>query len=354
MRKFTLTLLSCALLSYALCGGLLACGGQSSQGTPRNSADGNLPDEDGQSSSNAPVSTSKDVVLGERLLAAGKVEQARAAFQRAVDADRTDARAHFDLGLALEMSEHVADAERAYRSALQYAPQFVEAMNNLGLLLREQQKQQEAILLFERAVTLNRNFTDAYVNLALTAEDVNDYPKANRAYQAAIALEPRNAILRSNFGLLLLSQKNTSAAIKMLKQALQLAGNNRAALLAIGTGMRLAGQSADAITALKRAIQSGDGKATPALLAELALAERAAGDRQSAERELEQALVLDPKYATAHYLLANMLAGRGALKDAASHFKRYLELEPKGPMAQKARERLQRIVQSSSATRSAQ
>jgi tetratricopeptide (TPR) repeat protein len=79
---------------------------------------------------------------------------------------------------------------------------------------------------------------------------------------------------------------------------------------------------------------------TPALLSELALAYRANDDRAGAERALNRALEIDARYATAHYLLGNLLAGRGAFPEAIRHYERYLALEPNGELASRARERL--------------
>jgi Flp pilus assembly protein TadD len=124
-----------------------------------------------------------------------------------------------------------------------------------------------------------------------------------------------------------------------LRAAREGAGDNRAALVAIGNGLRRAGDAQGALSAMQAAAQGGD--PTPAVLAELALAQRAAGDREAALATLERALALDPRYATAHYLLANMLAGAQRGAEARKHYERYLALEPKGPNAAQARERIE-------------
>lgn len=71
------------------------------------------------------------------------------------------------------------------------------------------------------------------------------------------------------------------------------------------------------------------------------LAQRAAGDREAAVATLEGILAREPRYATAHYLLGNMLAGDGAYAEAIRHYRRYLALEPSGPMAERCRERIE-------------
>jgi tetratricopeptide (TPR) repeat protein len=71
------------------------------------------------------------------------------------------------------------------------------------------------------------------------------------------------------------------------------------------------------------------------------LAQRAAGDREAAVATLEGILAREPRYATAHYLLGNKLAGDGAYAEAIRHYRRYLALEPNGPMAARCRERIE-------------
>jgi tetratricopeptide (TPR) repeat protein len=117
------------------------------------------------------------------------------------------------------------------------------------------------------------------------------------------------------------------------------AKGDRPALLAIGNGLRRAGDAQGALAAMQGAVDA-DKEVTPALLAELALAQRAADDRKGAIKTLERALELDDKYATAHYLLGNMLAADKAFKEARQHYERYLKLEPKGEHAERAKERL--------------
>src|SRR5690606_6873460 len=98
-----------------------------------------------------------------------------------------------------------------------------------------------------------------------------------------------------------------------------------------------------AVTAMQGAIDAREGGPTPALWSELALAQLATGDRGSAERSLRQAIELDGSYATARYLLANVLAAQERWDDAGDEFEEYLRLEPHGAQAPQARERL-RVV----------
>jgi tetratricopeptide (TPR) repeat protein len=91
---------------------------------------------------------------------------------------------------------------------------------------------------------------------------------------------------------------------------------------------------------MQAAVAAGGEAPTPALLSELALAQHAAGKRDEAIATIQKVLAQDEKYATAHYLLANMLASDKRFGEAKQHYERYLKLEPRGDQAERARERL--------------
>jgi len=285
---------------------------------------------------------SPEVERAERLMAANEVDEARELLRRITSEHPEDARAQLDLGLVLEASRDVAGAERAYRAALAARAEFPEALANLGVLLRAQDRLEEAIEQFREAVRLKPDFVDAHLNLALALEDGGDARGAEQSYRRVIRFDPQDALAHINLGLLLLELERTEEAVVELRRGLPHAQGNAGLLLAAGNGLRRAGQFEASVRAMRMALEARESGPTPAMLAELALAQRAADDRQGAEASLARALELDPRYATAHYLLGNMLAGRGAFSEAVEHYRSYLRLEPSGPHAAASRERMDR------------
>jgi Tfp pilus assembly protein PilF len=279
----------------------------------------------------------------EERLARGDAQGARDKFEEALAGDETDARAWLGLGLAHEALDENMQAEGAYRRALEVDPYFAEAHNNLGLLLRERGQLESAINELERALQADPQLASAQANLALALEDVGRNDDALAAYTRAIELTPRDPLLRANFGLFLLAHGAAERALGELRTGLTLAQGNRPALSAIGNGLRRAKQPDEAVRALGSAIQAGDGKPTPALLSELALAQNAAGDAAAARQSLEQALDLAPRDTTALYLLGSLEAAAGDLKAAKQHYEAALEIDPSGPLAGKTREKLAAI-----------
>jgi protein O-GlcNAc transferase len=278
----------------------------------------------------------------EQLLAKGDAQGAYDKFVQTVASDAHDVRAQLGLGLSAEALGKPEEAEAAYRAAIGADASFAEAHNNLALLLRDRGDDAAAIQELEEAARLDPTLASAHVNLALAYEDAGKVAEAEAAYARAVQLSPKDALLRANRALFLLARGKHEEALVELRAGLAVAQQDRAALVALGNGLRRAGKPDEAVRALNQALAAGDGKPTPALLSELALAQVAARQEDDATITLEKALGLDPKYATAYYLLGSIEAARDP-KAAKKHYEKCLALEPNGPLASKARAKLAQL-----------
>jgi Tfp pilus assembly protein PilF len=307
-----------------------------------------------------PADTSADALMGppptakakpkssplvreaEQLLAKGDAQGAHDKFAQAVQADAADVRAQLGLGLSAEALGKPEEAEAAYRAAIAADASFAEAHNNLALVLRDRGDDAAAIEELKEAARLDPTLASAQSNLALAYEDAGNVAEASASYARAVQLSPKDALLRANRALFLIAQGKNDDALTDLRAGLAAAQGDRAALVALGNGFRRAGKPDEAVRALTQAIGAGDGKPTPALLSELALAQLAAKQESDAKASLEKALGLDPKYATAYYLLGSVEADRDP-KTAKKHYEKCIALEPNGPLAAKAKAKLAQL-----------
>lgn len=94
------------------------------------------------------------------------VEEAKDAYERALEADPEHADAHVNLGRILHEEGAPAAAEQHYRAALETDPEHDTAAFNLGVALEDLGRIDEAIAAYRSALTLDRDNADAHYNLA--------------------------------------------------------------------------------------------------------------------------------------------------------------------------------------------
>lgn len=148
------------------------------------------------------------VAEGVRLLARDEYEDARGAFEAAIEASPGSAAAWNNLGSTLQQQDRPAAAARAYRRAAELQPHRPEPLNNLGLVLEQAGRLDRAIHHYHQALELDPdsprvlgNLVRARVLRGDTGEDlreqidrllqVDDRPEwAAWAQRQAIRLRP--------------------------------------------------------------------------------------------------------------------------------------------------------------------
>ena len=118
----------------------------------------------------------------------GRRQEARVAFERAIQLDPGYANAHRALGITLYREGPLQDAAHAYERAIQLAPDDVSAHHNFGVLRQAQGKLDEAIAHYRNALRFDSRHPDSHHGLALAfraqgkaAESVQHYREALQA-----------------------------------------------------------------------------------------------------------------------------------------------------------------------------
>lgn len=94
------------------------------------------------------------------------IEQAKAAYERALQLEPGHADAHVNLGRILHEEGAPAAAEKHYVAALESDPQHDTAAFNLGVALEDLGRVRDAIEAYKRAIELDPANADAHYNLA--------------------------------------------------------------------------------------------------------------------------------------------------------------------------------------------
>jgi choline-sulfatase len=112
--------------------------------------------------------------------------------------------------------------ERALRDILRSDPRNPQANLRLGYALMESGRCGEAVVRFTAAIDAGVPGADAYLGRAGCETASKDFAAAARTLTAAQAIEPENAVISANLGLVLSDAGQPSAAIPHLQRALSL------------------------------------------------------------------------------------------------------------------------------------
>jgi tetratricopeptide (TPR) repeat protein len=112
-------------------------------------------------------------------------EEARQAYQEAIQLHPGFTDAHINLGLLNHNLGQLADAEACYRRALEHEPKLALAHFNLGVVLEDRHQKSAAISAYKEALLHAPDFFEAHCNLAQLYEKLGRKRDAFRHYAAA-------------------------------------------------------------------------------------------------------------------------------------------------------------------------
>ncbi|HVJ19748.1 MAG TPA: tetratricopeptide repeat protein [Polyangiaceae bacterium] len=254
-------------------------------------------------------------------------------------------------------------ADARFSLALEYSPEFVDALVNLGLVELERGNFERARQLFERARRLNPDVAQSHHALGVLAERQGRPDQASKHYYEALRVDPGFAPARANLGRLLFADGALEEALVQFKRLAEVAPEDPGgyagscetllrlgrvteaeAVLAGAARFRdvpelelLRARSAlrrgdvEQAVALLSPLARGRGDMAVAALGWLATAELARQRFKHAVGAARRALELEPQDSVATYALAVALAELGA-PDARPWLKRAAQNSPGDPV----------------------
>ncbi|HSE33921.1 MAG TPA: tetratricopeptide repeat protein [Pyrinomonadaceae bacterium] len=126
----------------------------------------------------------------QRLLDNGRDREAASLLKQIVDIDPGDFQAWTELGTAHLMGSELAEAEKAYRRAIQERPTFALALLNLGRVLITQKRDAESIEPLYGATQARPDSADAHFLLGKTYLKLKQGSKAVPELNEALRLDP--------------------------------------------------------------------------------------------------------------------------------------------------------------------
>jgi len=300
--------------------------------------------------------TREAVVLGDKLFAEGKCDEATQQYSKAAELDpgsgaihlklaRTHARCGDDMAAIKEYKEAMSrgasslevypevvpllikigenrGAESILRKMVEKAPSDCVAYNNLGVVLYRQKKYSEAQNAFEQAIKANPSHCDSYLNLALLLEnEMGDLANATKYYKKYLSLRPdapnaaqiKDRIVQNELKLLqggkssdtrfndsmdegkrFLAAGQFKEAEASFRSALQARSTSASARANLGAALMEQGKLKEAEGVLEKCLDLGGGTAECAY--QLGWVYKLGGDDKKAIKLWGKALSIDPTF----------------------------------------------------------
>ena len=243
--------------------------------------------------------------LAHSLAEVGRIDEAIACYQAAIDLQPGYVEAHYNLGHELAKLGRTDEAIPQYLEALRLKPDYVEAHNNLGYAYLKRNQVELAARHYAEALRLNPDSADAHSNLGTALAHQGKLDEAVHHYEEALRLDQGFASAHNNLGIVLALQGHTEEAVSQYHQALQINPNDAKSHGSVGV-----------------------------LLAKL-------GRLDEAIEHYRQALRINENNVDARYALAHALYQQDRLAEAADELRRILAIDPGNEDAQKLLEAVQ-------------
>jgi Tfp pilus assembly protein PilF len=174
----------------------------------------------------------------------------------------------------------------------------------------------EARRAYQEILKTDPDHIEARRGLARVYASMGDHARAQETYNRALAKHPRDVTLWYEQGMMHDRRKDWAAGAQCFRKALEVDPENQQCLKALGFTLARAGQLADSVTYLTRAM--GSAAAAHVNIAQMLLhmSEREPGEQREpreelARQHLRQALQENPNYERARELLASLEPAAG-------------------------------------------
>lgn len=134
------------------------------------------------------------------LLSKNKFEEAKVIFQKILQNEPGNYKAHTNIGAIFLKQNKFDDAEKSFKDAINLKPDFVIAFYNLGIVQTKIGKLDRAEKIFKEAISLKKDYVEAYASLGNIYLKKEQFDKAKKCFEKAIEYKPDFAEAHFNLG----------------------------------------------------------------------------------------------------------------------------------------------------------
>jgi len=242
--------------------------------------------------------------LGNALVLTGRVDEAKAQYQKAQEINPNYAEAHNNLGNILLLNGQIDKAMPQYQKALEIDPNYAEARNDLGWALFQKRQVDEAIVQYQKALEIKPDYAIAHDNLGAALDQKGQVDEAIEQYQEALEINPNYAEAHNNLGIALFQKGQVDEAIAQYQKTLEIKPNYPEALSKLGIALFQKGRVSEGIAQFQKALEIKPDYAVAHYNLGVALFQM--GQRNEGIAQIQEAIRLNPNYTEAQKNLAKI------------------------------------------------
>ena len=126
----------------------------------------------------------------------GQLDIAVQSYEKALSIKPDYAKAHYNLGGALQELDKLHDSAKSYENAIALEPENAQAHNNLAIVLRELDQLEEAEASCRKAIVLDPEYAEAYSCLSIILYANGDLNSALESIKKAYSINPKLKIIK--------------------------------------------------------------------------------------------------------------------------------------------------------------
>jgi len=268
--------------------------------------------------------------IGGLRLVTGDIEEAGAAYRRALAIVPESPDALIGLAAALADGGDPIEAERTLERAIGSQPRYAASHTEYGILMLRQGRPRDAIAPFQRVADLEPDNAGAFNNLGVAYLNSGGFAQAAEAFSRSLAIESRFSSY-SNTGVGYYYSGRFDEAAQMFRKATELAPSNHRPWGNLADALLFSGRGAEASEAYARAFELVEGelavnpkKAVNQAQAAYYSSRLRRGDR--ARQAIRSALADGDSDNEVHYYVGLAELGLGDETSAIRHVRRAREL----------------------------
>lgn len=271
-------------------------------------------------------------LVGNYFLSQGRLDEAKAQYQKALASFPESADAHGGLGSLYFKEGHLDEAINEYQKALEISSDLVEVHNNLGRCLLHEGRVDEAIAQFEMIVQLRPGSVNYRNALGAAYAKKGLWDAATVQFEKSIEIEPTLAEAHNDLGYCFLQTGHLDEAIAENRIAVRLEPGSATYLDALANALCQKGSFDEAALEYKKALELRPHDAEACN--NLGYCLQQTGRLDDAIVQYRAAIESQPGFAEAYFNLGNAYREKKMASQAANSYEKTIELAPQFVPAQ--------------------